>query len=122
MGVAQCQSVDGEWSVLQVCETTQDGAREYTWRYNAIVKDGHFVGQYRTQGQSRSMTLEGQIKVDGTASLSARGISSGADYNLKFAPAASPIAFEVVAKFSGTTGTGERLGSRGCKFTLNKGR
>jgi hypothetical protein len=68
------QSFDGEWSVLQVCETTQEGARSYTWRYGAIVKDGHFVGQYRNKGQSPSMTLEGQIKADGTASLSARGI------------------------------------------------
>jgi len=29
------QSFDGEWSVLQVCETTQEGARGYTWRYGA---------------------------------------------------------------------------------------
>jgi hypothetical protein len=99
-----------------------EGARGYTWRYGATVKDGHFVGQYRNKGQSPSMTLEGQIKADGTASLSARGISGSADYNQKFVPTASPIAFEVVAKFAGTTGTGERVGSRACKFTFTKGR
>jgi len=47
------QSFDGEGSVLQVCETTQEGACRYTWRYNAIVKDGHFVGQHRTKGRAR---------------------------------------------------------------------
>ena len=98
------------------------GARGFTWRYGATVKNGHFVGQYRNTGQSPSMTLEGQIKPDGTASLSARGISGSADYNQKFATTASPISFQVVAKFTGTTGTGERVGSRGCKFTFARGR
>src|SRR6185295_1908652 len=108
---------EGEWSVLQVCETTQEGAKGFTWRYGATVKNGHFVGQYRNTGQSPSMTLDGQIKPDGSASLSARGISGSADYNQKFATTASPIAFQVMAKFTGTTGTGERVGSRACKFT-----
>lgn len=119
---SNAQSFDGEWSVLQVCETTQEGARGFTWRYGATVKNGHFVGQYRNTGQSPSMTLEGQIKSDGSASLSARGISGSADYNQKFAISASPIAFQVVAKFIGTTGTGERVGSRACKFTFGKTR
>jgi hypothetical protein len=62
-------SFDGTWSVLQVCETTSEGARGYTWRYDADVKIGHFVGQYRTKGQSPSMTLESQILPDGSATL-----------------------------------------------------
>ena len=53
------QSFDGEWSVLQVCEATQEGAKGFTWRYGATVKNGHFVGQYRNAGQSPSMTLDG---------------------------------------------------------------
>ncbi len=121
-GPLNAQSFEGEWSVLQVCETTQEGARGFTWRYGATVKNGHFLGQYRNAGQSPSMTLEGQIKADGTASLAARGISGSADFNQKFATTASPIAFQVVAKFSGTTGTGERVGSRACKFSFAKGR
>jgi len=119
---ADAQAFDGEWSVVQACEATQEGARGYTWRYGATVKGGHFVGQYRNTGQSPSMTLEGQIKTDGSASLAARGISGSADYNQKFATTASPIAFQVTAKFSGTTGTGERVGSRACKFSFTKGR
>ena len=116
------QSFDGEWSVLQVCEATQEGARGYTWRYSATVKNGRFVGQYRNTGQSPSMTLEGQINSDGTASLSGRGLSGSADFNQKFATTASPIAFQVTAKFTGTTGAGERVGSRACKFSFAKGR
>lgn len=119
---AYAQSLDGEWAVLQVCEPTQEGARGFTWRYGATLKNGHFIGQYRNPGESPSMTLEGQVKPDGTASLTARGISGSADFNQKFATTASPIAFQVTAKFSGQMGTGDRVGSRVCKFTFTKTR
>ncbi|ODT23066.1 MAG: hypothetical protein ABS35_13480 [Kaistia sp. SCN 65-12] len=66
------------------------------------------------------MTLEGRIKAGGTASLSARGISGSAEFNQKFATTATPISFEVIAKFTGTTGTSERVGSRACSFTFTK--
>lgn len=117
---AVAQPFEGEWAVQQICETTQEGARGYTWRYPATVKDGYFAGQYRLEGQSPSMSLKGLIKADGTASLVARGISGSSDHNVKFAPAATPIAYEVVARFTGTSGTGERVGSRVCKFTFSK--
>jgi hypothetical protein len=116
------QSFDGEWSVLQICEATQEGARGFTWRYGATLRSGHFLGQYRNAGDSPSMSLKGQVKLDGTASLIARGISGSPDFNQKFATTASPIAFVVSAKFIGATGTGDRVGSRVCKFTFTKTR
>jgi hypothetical protein len=87
-----------------------------------LARPGCLIVALRDQRFHTTKTLEGQIKADGTASLSARGLSGSAEYNQKFAPTASPIAFEVVAKFIGTTGTGERVGSRACKFTFTKGR
>lgn len=68
------------------------------------------------------MSLKGAIKPDGSALLIARGISGDADHNMKFAPAQSPINFQVNARFAGAAGTGERLGSRACKFTFTKAR
>jgi hypothetical protein len=117
---AHAGSFDGTWSVLQACEATQEGARGYTWRYDATVTDGHLVGHYRNKGQSPSLTLEGQINPDGTATLAAEGISASSDYNIKFAPPQTPISFRVAAKFGATTGTGDRLGVRSCKFTFSK--
>jgi hypothetical protein len=114
------ESFDGAWSVLEVCDSTKEGARGYTWRYDATVKDGHLVGQYRTKGQSPSLTLEGQIKPDGTASLVAEGISADSDHNIGFAPPQTRISFRVTAKFESTTGVGNRLGVRTCKFTFSK--
>ena len=113
-------SFDGAWSVLQVCDSTQEGARGYTWRYDATVKDGHLVWQYRTKGQSPSLTLEGQIKSDGNAAFIAEGISASADYNVGFAQSQSRISFRVIAKFDDAAGTGSRVGVRTCKFTFAK--
>ena len=117
---ARAAAFDGTWSVLQVCETTSEGARGYTWRYDAEVRNNHVVGQFRTPGQSPSMTLEGQIQPDGAATLQAHGISGDAEHNVKFAQAQTPISFRVAAKFEGTRGSGSRLGSRACKFTFTK--
>jgi hypothetical protein len=113
-------SYDGVWSVLEVCDPTGEGARGYTWRFDATVKDGHLVGQYRSKGQSPSMTLEGNIRPDGIASLAATGISGDADHNLKFAPQQTPISYRVAAKFDGSIGTGDRTDARRCKFTFSK--
>lgn len=119
---AHAEVFDGAWSVLEVCESSPEGARGYKWTYPATVKDGYFVGQYRQEGQSPSMSLKGMIKPDGSASLIAHGISGDSDHNVKFAPAQTPINFEVRANFTGTTGVGERLTGRVCKFTFTKGR
>jgi hypothetical protein len=117
---AEAASFDGTWSVLQVCDSTQEGARGYTWRYDATVKDGHLLGHYRNKGQSPSLTLEGQINPDGTATLVAEGTSADSDHNIKFAPPMSPISFRVAAKFEAAAGAGSRLGGRSCKFTFKK--
>jgi hypothetical protein len=113
-------SFDGAWSVLQVCDSTQEGAQRYTWRYDATVKHGHLAGQYRSKGQSPSLTLEGQVKPDGSASLIAEGISASSDYNVGSAPPQRRISFRVIAKFEATVGMGNRVGVRGCKFTFTK--
>jgi hypothetical protein len=113
-------SFDGSWSVLQVCDTTSEGARGYTWRYDATVKDGHLVGQYGTRGQNSSLSLEGQVQQDGSAILIGTGISGDANYNIKFAPSQSRINFRVVAKFGASTGNGRRVGDRKCAFSFQR--
>ena len=76
---SHASSFDGAWSVLQVCDSTEEGARRYTWRYDATVKHGHLVGQYRLKGQRPSLTLEGKVEPDGSATLIAEGLSAGSD-------------------------------------------
>jgi hypothetical protein len=69
------------------------------------------VGRYRNSGQNLSMLLEGEIKSDGTATL---------DYTESFTPPLSAIVFRVAARFEAASGTGNRLGMRGCKFTFTR--
>jgi len=116
---SHASSFDGAWSVLQVCDSTKEGARRYTWRYDATVKHGHLVGQYRLKGQRPSLTLEGKVEPDGSATLIAEGLSASSDYSVGFAPPQGRISFRVTAKFEAMLGTG-RAGVRGCRFTFNK--
>lgn len=111
---------DGSWSVVEVCDATGEGARGYTWRFDAIVKDGHLIGQYGTKGESPSMTLEGDIGPDGAASFFATGIAGDSAHNKKFAPPQSPIKYRVAGKFEAAFGTADRLDSRRCKFTFSR--
>ena len=116
---SQASSFDGDWSVRQVCDSKEDGAQKSTWRYDATVKQGHLVGQYRLKGQRPSVTLAGNIEPDGTATLIAEGLSANPDYNVGFASSQGRISLRVTAKFEATLGEG-RAGVRGCKFTFNK--
>ena len=64
-------SFDGAWSVLQVCNSTQEGARGYTWRYDA---NGHLVGQYRSPSSTctAERRLPSRLAIVCVASMSSR--------------------------------------------------
>jgi|EndMetStandDraft_4_1072995.scaffolds.fasta_scaffold154432_2 hypothetical protein len=110
---------DGAWSVVQVCDSTEDASRRYTWRYDATIERGHLIGQYRSKGQRPSLTLQGTIEPDGSATLTAEGLSANPDYNVWSSASQGRISMRVTAEFEATAGTG-RAGVRGCRFTFNK--
>lgn len=116
---SHASSFDGAWSVVQTCGSTEDESPRDTWRYDATVKHGHLVGQYRLRGQRPSLTLEGKIEPDGSATLTAEGLSASPDYNVWSAARQGRISFRITANFEGTLGAG-RAGVRGCHFTFNK--
>jgi hypothetical protein len=113
-------SFDGVWSVLQICDSTKEGARGYTWRYDATVKHGRLVGQYRSKGQRPSLTLAGQVNSDGSASLVAEGISAASESEMGSESPQGRFSFRVNARFEATVGMGRRVGVRGCKFIFSK--
>jgi hypothetical protein len=113
-------SFDGTWSVLQVCDSTKEGIRGYTWRYDATVKHGRLVGQYRSKGQRPSLTLGGQVNPDGSASLIAEGVSAASESDIGFESPQGRFSFRVNARFEATAGTGRRVGVRSCKFIFTK--
>ena len=113
-------SFDGKWSVLQVCDSTNERTPGYTWRYGATVKHGRLVGQYRSKGQRPSLTLEGQVNSDGSASLVAEGLSAASESDLGFESPQGRFSFRVNAKFETMAGIGRRVGVRGCRFIFSK--
>ncbi len=118
---ATAASFDGTWSVVQVCDATKEGARGYTWRYDATITNAHLLGHRGTiPGGQSQFTLEGDLQADGSATLTGTGISEAPDYNIGFAQKGARIYFQVAAKFTATQGAGDRLGVRRCKFTFSK--
>ena len=116
---SHASSFDGAWSVLQVCDRPEEGGRRYKWRYDATVKHGNLVGQFRLKGQRPSLTLEGKIEANGSATLIAEGLSASSDNDAAFPSPQGRLSFRVTAQFEETLGTG-RVGVRGCKFTFSK--
>lgn len=111
---------DGNWAVTLVCQATADGAKPYTWQFPAQVRDGGMRGQHGTPGQAYSMTLEGTIRPDGSATMTASGLTGSASTTLGRVSTGTPYSFPVTARFDGASGSGQRVGGRACTFTFSR--
>jgi hypothetical protein len=60
-------SFDGNWDVVVICPAEPNGAKAFTLRYKAEVKNGVLHGQYGTKDQPGSQSIDGQIEPNGTA-------------------------------------------------------
>ena len=116
---AHAASFEGEWSVTQDCPDAKE-AKGYTFHYPATVKGAEIHGQFRKVGEAPSMTLTGTIGADGNAAMNVKGLAGNPKYNLNNVNAGSPVNFDVVGKFEGRKGTGNRTSGRPCRFTFTK--
>ncbi len=120
-GSAQSGSrFDGTWSVILTCDAARDGAAGYTLRFSAVVKDGLLHGEYGVRGQAGSLSLDGPIQMDGSALLSARGLTGNPDYVIGRLTSATPYAYRLQSRFEGARGTGARLEVRRCDAVFSK--
>ncbi len=113
-------SFDGTWLVIITCAAAQDGAAGYTLRFAAGVKGGLLHGETGVRGQAASLSLDGQIQPDGTALLSARGMTGNPDYTVGRLAPATPYSYRLQSRFDGTHGTGARLEVRRCDAVFSK--
>lgn len=111
---------DGTWSVIITCAASQDGAAGYTLRFMAGVKGGLLHGETGVRGQAGSLSLDGQIQPDGTALLSARGMTGNPDYTIGRLAPATPYSYRLQSRFDGAHGTGARLEVRRCDAVFSK--
>jgi DNA-binding SARP family transcriptional activator len=110
---------DGDWSVQLVCppENSADG---YSYHFAAQVRDGVLRGERGTAGTPGWLAIEGPIRADGSARLTAKGVINDparTAYRLK---TGTPYSYTIEARFSGTHASGKRTELRTCTVAFTK--
>jgi hypothetical protein len=119
------EKFDGDWSTKLSCPP-KGNTEGYTWTFPSTIKDGNFHGERGAAGQPGYFALDGRIKDDGSAKLSASGIVASRKYARGvFAHGGEEYSYDVKAQFKETEGTGARnegLGivGRPCTFEFAK--
>jgi len=124
ISVAQ-ERFDGNWVTKLTCppKGNTDG---YTWNFPAVIQHSNFRGERGTAGEPGYLLIEGKIKEDGGAKLSANGIVASRKYARGItAHKGEEYSYEIKAQFKETEGTGTRnegLGivGRACTFDFTK--
>lgn len=110
---------DGSWMVTQTCAPTGDDVRGYAWSFPATVRNGVLSGQHSPSGSGDgSGRLQGKIKADGSALLSANGVTGRPEFSVGHVAQGHPFHFHVQAQFTEASGTGSRIELRQCDFTF----
>ena len=111
-------SFDGKWDVVVICPAEPDGAKAFTLRYKAEIKNGVLQGQYGTKDQPGSQSIDGLIEPDGTAMLTASGLVGNPEVAYKHKRENHPYNYKVSVRFEGNKGTGSRQKDRSCSFSF----
>jgi hypothetical protein len=116
---------DGHWQTRLTCPP-KGNTEGYTWNFPSVIENNTFRGEHGAAGEKGYLLLEGQIKPDGSATLSASGIVTSRKYARGvFAHGGADYSYDVKAQFKETEGTGTRsegLGivGRTCTFEFVK--
>ena len=98
----------------------------YTWNFPGIIAGGNFRAEHGTAGEPGYLLIEGPIKEDGSAKLSANGIVASRQYARGvFAHKGEEYSYNINARFTEKDGAGVRdqgLGivGRPCTFEFVK--
>lgn len=116
---------DGNWITTLTCPAkgNTDG---YTWKLPTVITGGSLHAERGTAGEPGYLLIEGPIKEDGSAKLSANGVVASRQYARGIlAHKGEEYTYTVKAQFKETEGTGTRdqgLGivGRPCTFDFAK--
>ena len=109
---------DGRWSVVKSCPAAQDGAKGYTWRFDASVANDVMHGQYNPSRSPGSMSLDGRIGPDGAALLSETITTGDTDYNVGRVAPGRTYTITINVQFTGDRGAGTQTEVRPCSMTF----
>ena len=116
---------DGNWQTKLVCPPKGD-TEGYTWFIPSVIQNSMFHGERGTAGEPGYLVIEGKIKEDGSAKLSANGVVASRKYARGvFAHKGEDYSYDIKAQFKEKEGTGARnegLGivGRPCTFDFVK--
>ena len=124
ISVAQ-QQFDGNWLTKLTCPA-KGNTEGYTWEFPSVIQNSNFRGEHGAPAQPGYLLIEGKIKEDGSAKLSANGIVASRKYARGvLAHKGEDYSYDIKAQFKETEGTGTRsqgLGivGRPCTFEFVK--
>jgi hypothetical protein len=99
---------DGKWLTKMTCPAKGSTAG-YTWQFPSLVKAGDFRGEHGTAGEPGYLLIEGKIKEDGSAKLSANGIVASKAYARGVLTGkGDDYSYNIKAQFEDTQGSGTR--------------
>jgi hypothetical protein len=116
---------DGQWLTKLTCPA-KGNTEGYTLQFPSVIQNSNFRGEHGTAGEPGYLLIEGRIKQDGKAKLSANGIVSSRKYARGvLAHKGEEYSYNIKAEFKETNGTGTRdegLGivGRPCMFEFAK--
>jgi hypothetical protein len=116
---------DGHWLTTLTCPA-KGNTEGYTWKFPGVVTAGAFRAEHGTADQPGYLLIEGPIKDDGSAKLSANGIVYSRKYARGvFAHGGEEYSYNIKAQFTDSTGTGTRdegmgIVGRPCTFDFVK--
>jgi hypothetical protein len=116
---------DGKWLTKMSCPA-KGNTEGYTWQFPSLVKAGDLRGEHGTAGEPGYLLIEGKIKEDGSAKLSANGVVASRAYARGvFTGKGDDYSYNIKAQFQDTQGKGTRdkgLGivGRPCTFDFVK--
>ncbi len=112
---------DGKWLTKLTCPAKGD-TQGYTWQFDSVIQNSNFRGEHGTAGEPGYLLIQGKIAEDGSAKLSASGITASRKYTRGiFAHKGEEYNYDIKAQFHEGAGTGTRnegLGivGRACTF------
>jgi hypothetical protein len=112
---------DGVWTTVLSCGNT-NGALGYSFKFPSTVRSGELHGEKGTKDNAGWLQIDGKIASDGSAQLYVDGLVGAAQFAVGQRPAGTEYGYHVNAKFSDTSGTGNRVEGRPCTVTFTKGK
>lgn len=111
---------DGRWEAVVTCTSTPDGARGYSYRFPADIRESQLRGENAREGSPNWLLLRGPIQRDGQAVLTAEGLTGTVATTIGNLAPSTPYRYTAQVQFQPRSGSGRRVEARPCTLEFVK--